>query len=836
MHCIRAITPFVLLYLCINIEGFGQAVRPITGKVTDAGTGEPLPFVNVYIKGSTKGTATDFDGRFKIDVPATTDTLIASYIGYFVRKKNLADGDGKLMVSFQLASNDYKLDEVVIKPGENPAWPVMRRVIDNKNRNDKRSLTGYEYESYNKVEVDVDNLSDRFKRNKFVKKIKSVIDSIQMLAGEDGKPLIPIFLSETISQVYNRQVPLLQKEIIKKNKVTGIGIGENSLVNQIIGSSFQEYNFYRNWLNVFDKFFVSPIADGWKFYYDYELKDSVDFKGETCYLILFFPKRPQDLAFTGSMYITKADYAIKQIDAVIPKEANINFIEKFKIQQELSKTESGAWLPIKNRVLVDIAQVTKNSAGMLAKFYTSNRNIDINKPYGIEFYQQPVVIDEHAKEFDDNFWDLALHDSLSITERNVLRMIDTVKRLPVVKTYVEIANIAINGHKRVGKIDIGPYLYTYAWNNVEGHRFRIGFRTNSEFSKRLLYSGYLAYGTTDMRIKYGSNIEYIISPKRWTSVGIEVKEDVEQLALIDNSIAPNNLFGAFTRFGILDRSRPFVLQSYNIFVSSEIRKGISLRVGLDNKGYTFIPQHFDFHYFQDEDFNRMRSNFNTSEVKGEIRVAPDETFLFNDNRRISMGCQRWPMLIFRYGRGIKGFLEGDFDYNKFGFTIIQKINFGILGKGRYTIDAGYMPDKIPYPLLRAHLGNQTPFYNASSFNLMNYFEFVSDRYVQLGYQHFFEGLILNSIPIVRKWNMRTLATSNILVGHLSAKNRILASDPQNNDLPPIRGLSKVPYVEVGYGVENIFRLLRIDFIHRLTYRNNENISNFGIKGSIQFKI
>jgi hypothetical protein len=131
-------------------------------------------------------------------------------------------------------------------------------------------------------------------------------------------------------------------------------VEDGTTVTQLVGSSFQEYNFYQNWLNILSKDFVSPIADGWRLYYEYDLMDSLYVGEDYCYRLDFFPKNPQDLAFTGSMWITKKEYALKQIDVNIGKQANLNFIEKIRIQQELEPTVEGAWLPVKNRVLIDV--------------------------------------------------------------------------------------------------------------------------------------------------------------------------------------------------------------------------------------------------------------------------------------------------------------------------------------------------------------------------------------------------------------------------------------------------------------------------------------------------
>ena len=115
------------------------------------------------------------------------------------------------------------MQEVIVYAGENPAFEILRNVVRNKNNNDKRKLTAYEYDTYTKIEVDVDNISDKFREKKIVKKITQVLDSIDRIAGEDGKPILPLFITESVSKIYYSDNPSLKKEKILKTKVNGVG-------------------------------------------------------------------------------------------------------------------------------------------------------------------------------------------------------------------------------------------------------------------------------------------------------------------------------------------------------------------------------------------------------------------------------------------------------------------------------------------------------------------------------------------------------------------------------------------------------------------------------------
>jgi hypothetical protein len=825
--------PF-LLFLIFSFQNISAQETIIKGRVTDAETAEPLPFANLYFQGTSIGTHTDFEGFYTLKTSNPKDSLTVSFFGYTKKSKPVQKGITQT-IDFQLTIDVQSLEEIVITGTENPAFAIMRKVIKNKDKNDKRKLLSYEYESFNKIEISVDNISEKFREKKVMKHITALFDSLEAQAGEDGKLVLPVFVSEALSNYYRRTNPEKTKEVIMATRISGVGISDGSLSSQLIGSSFQEYNFYKNWLNILEKDFVSPIADSWNGFYEYTLDDSMFVGDKWCYKIDFKPKRSQDLAFTGTMWIADSSFALKQIEVTIDKKANINYIEKIKIQQELIPSAAGAWLPAKTRVLVDIGELKNNTTGLLAKFYTSNRYFNVNNPRPPEFYDELLVVKEDATMKDKEFWDTRRHDSLTATDKYVYSMIDSIKNVSLVKSYVEILNIAVNGYKKVGKVDIGPYLFAYANNDIEGHRFRMGFKTNIDFSRKWIFKAYGAYGTRDERFKYGVEGNYILSRKNWTIMGIERRQDIDQVALAWDALntGSNNIFQAFSMWGTL--RGPFLTTQNTFRMQREYTKDFSQKLILRHR--TFEPL-YPFAYYNDLNKNdsTLQDVFTTSEIVLESRYAKDEFFLQNDNERISLGTKKWPIFTLKYTLGIKKFLGGDFDYHKLVFDINHIIKWGTFGRTYYNFSAGRIFSRVPYPLLEVHIGNQTPFYTTAAFNLMNYFEFVSDSYLLLKYRHYFEGLFFNRIPLVKKLKWRFLSTGGIVYGGISKKNMSLISpvDKNGENVSIFSALSDKPYIELGYGIENIFKILRIDAFHRLTYLDKPNVNKFGVKVSFQF--
>ncbi len=831
----------VILFFCAFISGFGQNTK-VRGKITEAASNDAIPFATIYFKGTDIAVQSDFEGLFVIESSVATDSIVCMSDGYAKKAKFVVIGDTQV-VDFQLEMAITELDAVIFTSGEDPAYSLIRKAVKNKDQNNKKKLKAYEYESYNKIEIDIDNLSEKLKNRRAFKQIGTFMDSLKKIVGEDGKPVLPVYISETISRIYFKNDLPKQTEKILATNIKGIGIKDGSLISQLIGSSFVEYNFYNDYIGILNKEVPSPISDSWKIYYKYVLLDSLFIGSEWCYKIDVSPKNKKDIAFKGAIWIAENTWAIKRADLAIGKEANINFLDKIKIQQESDRTEEGGpYFPTKGRVVVDISELADSSAGMIAKYYYSSKDLVFNKPQDDSFYKNPITLDEQALEKNNDYWLAHRHDTLSETELNVYQMVDSLKKLPVVRTYTEIIDIAINGYKKVGKLDFGPYLFLFANNRIEGWRLRVGFRTNIDFSKKVVLKGYLAYGFGDNKVKYGLGAKYIFSRKNWTEGSINYSYDLNQLAFFNTDTDESGLFTAFTKWG--RQRRAFYSQQLRMNFSSELFSGFTANVALKMRDFQPLFAYGHFNNLKDTLNGGTSSQFANNELSLSLRYAYREIMLQNDNDRISLGTNKQiPIITLSYTQGLKDiptpFGNSAFNYGKISFRLQQRINLSFLGTSSFDLNTVSYLNNLPYPLLSVHMGNESLFYRAQAFNLMNFFEFVSDKYTSLHYIHNFDGFFMNRIPLVKKLKWREFVGFDVVKGSVASRNHDYIPQAYRvvDNRPDYQGLGAMPYMEVKYGIENIFKFLRVDFVHRLTYRDvNYNIHKFGVKLSGQFKI
>ncbi len=800
---------------------FHAQTYTISGKVFDSESKEPLPFVPVLIKGTTVGSTTDFDGNYSITTDKKGDSLISTYVSYKKLTRPISRGVNQT-VNMPMVLEGVNLLEVVVKAGENPAHRIIRNVIANKEYNNKIKLDAYQYETYNKVEFDLNRIPKEMRDRKLFKPIKFVFDNVDS-ANSGEKPSLPIFITEAISDVYYRSNPTLKKEVIRANKITGI---ENTSVTSVMGDMYQNINVYDNHILVFNKDFVSPISDNGFFYYKYYLEDSLFIGSTRCYQIRFKSKRPQELCFSGNMWISDTTWAVKRLEMSIPKDANINFINAANIVQEFTQVDS-TWMLSKDRLVIDFA-MNKNQVGIYGRKTTSYKDFKINQPKETKFYEfgDKIVVEDSALLYSNDFWDKNRHDSLSIREKKIYHMIDTIKTLPVYRTWVDVLTIFVSGYKVVNNFEIGPYFNLVSYNRVEGLRTRFGGRTSSKFSRWYELQGYVAYGFKDEKFKYSLGFKSFISKKPHRQlIGMTYKSDYEILGQSQNGFSQDNIFASLFRTSPLTNLTR-VDQTY-AWYEREWVDGLTSKVTLIGRTITPLIANA-YTYYKNDGSIATKENIRNTEVRLNMRFAYKEKFISGDFSRISLGT-KWPVMQVTYAKSLQNAFRGEYDYQKVVLNLSDRIRLiSLLGYTDYTAEVGKIFGAVPYPLMELHGGNETYVYDYMSFNMMKYYEFASDQYASVGLFHHFEGLLFNKVPLLKKLKWREVVTCKALWGSVNEKNRKTLIFPTT-----LNALGNEPYVEITAGIENIFKVFRIDALWRSTYLRPKAIDNFGVKFGFQ---
>ncbi len=828
---------FLIIICCFVRPGLAQQ-DVLVGQVVDTDTKEGIPFCNVFYAGSTIGVATDFEGNFQMPYNAKFDSLAVSAVGYQSQKIPLIPG--KKNYQFYMQSVSVSLEEVVVFAGENPANRIVRGIIERKKTNSLHDQQDYRVERYEKVELDLDNIDEEVRQSKFLKPFDFVFENIDTVS--DEKPFLPFYVTESITDVYYDSGKGQMREIPLARKVSGV---TNSTVVEFINSMNTDFNLYDNNVKFLGKSFAAPFSDRGFFYYEYYLLDSSYMEGQKLYKLKFKPKRRGEKTFFGEFWVADSTWAVQRLDMRLSDEFNINLVSRVLFFQENSWKEN-YWVPGRRKVIVDFT-ADPEAPGLIGRRTESYQKFRIGDLLldSVESVSKNAQLNLVELERGDDYWQEARHQELSDNEQRVYSMIDSIKSMPVYETYVDFINLLLTGFIDVGKVELGTVFGFYSNNQIEGNRLRLGMRTTTSFSEQLRLEGALAYGFRDRRFKPMLGLLWL--PQKYPRKEFEMRfrEAIDFSSTSSEDVVENNLFANIYRRDVYQKL--IHIREFKTAYQEYWDNGFSGRLSYvwrDMDPYDNLDEMnngFNFRYLSQPDQDmEYDSAVTTSELNVNLRFAYDEQFLDGNFSRSSIGS-KYPIAEIQYTYGFSGFFGSEFDYQKLTFNVSHWFNIGTLGWFKYNLKAGKVFGTVPFLLAEVHEGNETYFYSPNSFNGMNKYEFASDRYVSIHLQHHFEGLMFNKVPFLRKLNFREVVEFRAVWGDMSEENLRanafnLYDDTRDfrNTYAGFRPLGNVPYMEMGFGIENILKVLRIDFIYRFNYLEFEQATRFNLRAGFQF--
>jgi len=836
----------VAILLSAATTNFTAAQTVVKGKITNNVTHQPLAFVSVYFKGG-KGVSSGEDGTYTLSTINNKRTVIEfSYGGYKTISRTI-EPDKTTTLDIQM--EQPMMNEVVVKTKKikysnknNPAVDLIRKVIDNK---DKNRITAYDYvqyQQYEKMELSLTNKPEKFMKNKLLKNYVFILDN-QDTDKIAGKALVPVYLEETLSDQYYRKNPEKKKTFITGQKKVNFGeFVDNNGISSYVNKLYSDINIYDNNITILTNQFLSPVAGAAPTFYRFYIRDTVEQDGIKLIRLNFTPRNPADLLFRGTLYVTlDGNYAVQKLNMTVSKNANLNWTRELHIKQDFEKGADGRYHLSLSNMLAEFALSKGADGGIMGERTVSFKNFVVNQPAPDSIYKRKELDPGDEKPvMSDSSWIASRHQQLTTTEAKVYANIDSLQHMKSYRRFMDIATLALAGYKNFGDYEVGPVNAFYSFNSVEGFRLRAGGRTTPQFSKRLYLENYLAYGFKDQKTKYFLSVAWSLNkksiytfPMNYVKVSYQYDTKIPGQEL--QFVAEDNFLLSFKR-GDNDK---FLYN--NIFKAEYVREfGKNISYNLGFKRWRQTPAGAITFDKTENGQTVSVPDITTSELSGELRWAPHEQFYQGKVYRIPLFNQ-YPIFKLRYIAGIKGLLGGEYNYHNLNLSIFKRVYFGQLGYADIATEGGYIFGKLPYPLLTIHRANQTYAYQLNSFNLMNNLEFISDHYASANMDYYFNGFIFNKVPLLKKLKLREVASAKILYGGVRAENDpatsqsvlIFPKDGSTGD-PTSFALNGKPYVEVSVGINNIFKLVRVDLVKRLTYLDNPDISKWGIRARVRF--
>ena len=858
---VRFIRYIILIALLQAVAGIflshAQSFTSASGIVKDSITGEPLPFVSVYFDGSTIGAMTDDNGTFTLQNNQGYTKLAATSLGYDTKFIDLKPGKKNDNLELLLKPTAFEISEVVVKPKrekytrkDNPAVELIKKVIAHKNDNRIEAKPEYQTEVYEKLSLSLDNFNPNLDKNKFLKKfkfIKNYLDTSEF----NGKPILTVSVRENLSDFYYRKSPKAEKTIVRAKRMQGIDktLDDGGGITSNLEEIFKSINIFDNNIPILLNRFVSPLSSTLATtYYHYYIMDTLDVGGDKCVDLAFVPANSESYGFTGRLYITlDGNYAVKKVLLNTPANINLNWVDKLRIEQEFKQMSDSTWVLDQENTFVNF-YVVKGTQQLYAHQLRNydNYNFNVQNADSVFGLLGALHVLPEATAQPDTFWTHNRPIPLKEKEDALKDLLGQLRKVPAFNAIIKTAEILITGYiptandKKVTKFDFGPMNTTFSANHLEGFRMRVGGMTTANLNPYWFASGYLAYGTNDRKIKYNLKLTHSFTKKEYH----EGENPVNNLSFIQEYdvytpgqdflfTSKDNIFVAW-KVGEPVTKMQYIRKSV-LQYEKEWLNGLTWKSWIMNQNNEAAGT---LQYIKrDESGNLYHiKDFTTSEIGTQLRFAPGERAYNGRSGKESVFnlSKDAPVFKLSHQLGIKGVLGGDYNYNHTEISAEKRIWLSSFGHIDAQIKAGKVWDKVPFPLLILPNTNQSITIQPEAFHMMNALEFVTDQYVSFNATYYLKGWILNRIPGIKWLRLREVLSFNMIYGGLTDKNNPTLT-PGLFLLPDgTQPLGSTPYMECSVGLENIFKILRIDYYRRLTYLDHPDIKKGGIRIALRF--
>ncbi len=826
---------FLLIYV-LGFYTFTFAQTKVSGYVYDD-LKEPVAYANVYFKDSRIGTITDENGKFYLQSENDYTALIVSFVGYTDYTLEL-NQSSTYNIEVILKSDAEALNEVMVYSGNtskknNPAIDILRKIWKNRRDNGVKKFKQYQYDKYEKLQFDLNTIDSSLIKSRLFKGMEFIFT--QTDTNEvTGKTYLPIFINESVSDVYGDNEINREKEILQGNKNSGFS--NNQSLVAFIKDLYAEYNVYDNYIKIFDKSFVSPLSRTGIDNYNYILADSAFVDNRWSYNIVYYPRRKNELTFKGEFWVNDTTWAIKKIEMAMTKSANINWVKDVYIEQEFDVLNDSIFLITRDYFMSDFTFRKKEEArGVYGKRTTlyDNYQFDIKKDK--DFYERQVnPYKNQVYDRDSLFWANNRLEKLNKTEQDIYKLVDTLKTVKAFKQVYDVATVLASNYYEFDGWDFGPVFSTFGYNDIEGVRLRVGGRTYNGQNDMWRLQGFTAYGLKDNKLKYGISGKVMLDRKSRLVLSAGNRRDIEQLGASLTS-SSDVLGRSLVSSSPLTVAANTTLTNINLSgLALEMEPLYNLKLRLEGTYRTLVGADtnlFSLAFFTDEARTQRQEQTTQTEIAISANYTPNKKATGYGVERYIVNGGTYPDFLLKYSKGIEGLLDSDFNYDRIQLLYRQPILLGGFGKFTSTFEAGKTYGGVPLSLLNVVPGNQTLFSIEGTFPLLDFYEFVTDEYVSLHLEHNFNGRLFARIPFLRDLDLREIVTFRTVYGSLSNESIMLNASTSN---PVLFAPDRNAYYSYSFGIGNIFRVFRLDFHFRGNYFDIQNSRSFGITGAFGF--
>ena len=822
----------------------GQQVpmTQITGLVRDSLTREGVPYASILLVGTSEGTLATDRGGFTINSRARFSKLRVTAMGYQPKEVEVKAGQGSVVL-IDLVATGVELGEVVVHKGKekyskknNPAVEMIKKLRARRDDNDPRRMPHYGYTQYERMMLGFANLDDLIKKPEEQRWIDEYADTSLLT----GKRILPISIKETVARDYYSHDPEAHKHLILGSKSAGIDERiDQENVKKVLDDFMGEIDIFQNDVTLLTNRFVSPLSRIAVDFYKFYLNDTVMVDGERCAVLSFVPFTPQTFGFLGRLFVSLEDTTmfIKRVSMGVPYDINLNYVERMSIVQDFERAPNGSRLKMRDNVEVSF-KLMPGVPEAFARRETTYRDHNFERPEGGVFnFKGEQSTQGGAAYMPDEFWQEYRPAQVRTTTATMRGLMQRLRGSKLFYWAEQVVIVMVNGYlptARVSKFDIGPLNTTISGNSLEGLRLRLGGMTNVNLSRHLFARGYVAYGFRDEKFKYMGSLEYSFIPKKSLdqefpihSLRLTHRYDVDKLAQHYLYTNQDNMFLTLRRHKDV---RMQYLRTTRLEYRHEWYNHFSIALGIEHNIHE-ATQYVPFVYSD----GTARQRYTQAGFTAQLRFAPGETFYQTRSYRIPINMDA-PIMTLTQTYMPKGFMGSLHEINKTELGLQKRFWFSAFGYADVILRGEKVWSQVAYPDLLMPNVNLSYTIQPESYALMKPMEFINDQALSWDLTYWGNGILMNRLPLIKKLRLREVLSLRGIWGSLSDKNNPAADDavflfPADALCQP---MGDKPYMEAGVGLDNIFTILRVDYVWRLTYRDHAGTDRHGIRIQLHF--
>lgn len=777
----------------------------------------------------------------------------------------------KVYADEPVITKSVRLPAVVVKPQQkakykynrkdNPAVAFMEQVIAHKDSMTVQTMPYYTVNEYSRTSFALNDFNPNFEKGfwKGYECVRKYIDSTNV-----ARPSLTLSMRESLMRQYFQRDPKREKTVVERKRKYGV---EDMFTTQALSNTmdqvFKPIDINDDDITLLFNRFVSPLsstlADA---YYHFYLLDTVEIDGDICQEVAFVPVNKESYAFSGSLFVLNdGSYKVKEYTLHLPQLFTVNFVDEVKISHTYRRLSNGLWANNRTNIVTDffVFNRKKNLTGRHTLIY---EDYDF-EPIDDEVFAFSLVSDSVGRKDTLTFnqrmalWDSIRPEPLSKYEVAILDLLEECKHLPRFNSLIMFCDaissryVATTPSYRWGesKWDFGPIYNMLSWNILEGVRFRLGGMTTGRTNPHWFFKGYAAFSTNDLLPKGNATVIYSFDKKKYQPyepwrhyISVMAQYDVEEPGAAIGWLGRDNIFSSIPlmkpkmkNFQYVARARAEYMKEWPSHFSIKARFDFENNKAAGSLSYDRITA-----YQADGQIAATQhvEAYNNYQGEVEILYMPGGSFPVSRegvDTRFTLE-KDGPVVSLTHKMG---YLDDrptggqGFYYNHTEIGVAKRFWFSSFGHLDTRLQVGYIWNQVPFMKLYSPATASNFILNDNGFNAMQPMEFMMDRYLDWSMTYYFKGWIFNRIPGINRLQLRGLVSFSGVYGYLGKRNNPYLegnvglyqfSDnsqwTENNDY--IEGytsspIGKLPYMELTVGLENILKVVRIDYVRRLTY-------------------